>query len=75
MPVEEPQIIPAQGMPVDAIAVRQRAGFNLVSVPEWQALPADERKDAILDNRVIFLHREEPVPVRAALTWLKTEGR
>ncbi len=66
---------PPEGSPVDAVALKQRAGFNLCSVAEWQAMPSQERKDAILDNRVIFLHQEEWVPTRAALLWLKHTGR
>ncbi len=66
---------PPEGMPVDAVALKQRAGFNLYSVAEWQSMPTQERKEAILDKRVIFLHQEEWVPTRAALLWLKHTGR
>ncbi len=57
---------------IDQIALQMAGGFNLVSPEAWQAMPARERLALIRAGRVEFLEQGETVPLREALTRLKS---
>jgi len=57
---------------IDQVAIRMSGGFNLLSPSAWQALPKDERMALIRAGRVEFLEDGESVPLRSALTALRS---
>ncbi len=63
------------GDPVDQIAVRKLGGFNFLSIPQWMALPRDEKARLIKGELVTFMYEGEEVSLRAALLFLQSLNR
>ncbi len=70
---DEPEPRPSTGaQPVDQVAIRKLGGFNFLSVAQWAALPRDEQARLIKSDAVAFLYEGEPVPLRAALLYIRS---
>ena len=65
-----PHPVEPVGTPVDSIAVKVSASYNVWSPTDWQALSKNERFNLIRSKRVVFLSDGLSVPVREALVWL-----
>ncbi len=63
------------GDPVDQIAVRKLGGFNFLSIPQWMAMPKDEKARLIKGELVTFMYEGEEVSLRAALLYLQSLNR
>ena len=61
--------------PIDSIAVKMAAGYNLMHPQAWQAMSRQERFDLVKAQRVVFLSNDVSVSARAALRWLAANVR
>ncbi len=62
--------LPSNTPPIESVAIKMSAGYNVVSSLEWQAMAADERFELVKAQRAIFMSNETAVPAREALRWL-----
>jgi hypothetical protein len=65
----------AANAPIDSVAVKMAAGYNVISAAQWQALPSSHRFELVKAQRSIFMSRERAVPAREALRWLAANVR
>lgn len=56
--------------PIDAVAIKMPAGYNMMPPAEWQRLQKEQRFALIKAQRVAFLSNGVSIPVRQALQWL-----
>ncbi len=61
---------PEISAPIDTIAIKMPAGYNMMPPDEWQALHEEQRFNLIKAKRVAFLSAGVSIPVRPALRWL-----
>ena len=58
------------GRPIDSVAIKMAAGYNVMTPQDWQGLPADERFALVKAHRAVFLSDGISVATRDALAWL-----
>lgn len=56
--------------PIDSIAIKMAAGYNVLTPKAWQALEKDERFELVKAKRAVFMSNGVSVPAREALSWL-----
>ncbi len=58
--------------PIDQIAIRKLGGFNFLTIRQWEELTSEMQMRRIQREEVVFLSRGQEVPVREALSYLKS---
>lgn len=56
--------------PIDSVAIKMAAGYNVMTPRAWQDRAAKERFKLVKARRVVFMSNGVSVPPRAALRWL-----